>query len=245
MDSAISRQELRRSRGDSAERTGRNAGGPGWDSADRAARNAGGRARLSVAWRSPNPATAMNSEDAHGQQPGPSCPPPLPTSVVPDETGQSRGWFSRGYLPRFDHPVIIEMKPGHSLGGILHSWKSFSARQANKQLGRSGPFWHREYYDRFVRDAAHLGSAIRYVEFNPVNAGLCRSPEEWLFGSARWMAESLRADSAKPARMPAVPGDTSEECHLGAPASSTGSDEFDLASPGIQRTAAKDGGGPG
>ena len=146
-------------------------------------------------------------------------------------------------MPNHVH-VIIEMKPGHSLGGILHSWKSFSARQANKQLGRSGAFWHREYYDRFIRDAAHLRSAVRYVEFNPVNAGMCRSPEEWPFGSARWMAESLKADSAKPARMPAVPGDTSEECHLGAPASSTGSDEFDSARR-IQRPAAKDGGGPG
>ena len=183
----------------------------------------------------------MNSEDAHDREPGPSCPPPLPVSVLPDETGQSRGWFSQGYLPHFDHPglvqaitfrlddsltshvlaawenelhslpetaqtiekrkrmaayldaghgscwlrrseiagiveealqffdgeryrliawvimpnhvhVIIEMKPGTFTGGILHSWKSFSARQANKTTrsnrGPSGTGNIRPVYSR-------------------------------------------------------------------------------------------------
>jgi hypothetical protein len=67
----------------------------------------------------------------------------------------------------------------------MHSWKSFSAKQANRILGRTGTFWQEEYYDRFVRDAKHFERVEAYIEWNPVEAGLCVEPEDWAFGSAR------------------------------------------------------------
>ena len=71
------------------------------------------------------------------------------------------------------------------LGGIVHSWKSFTAKASNRLLSRTGAFWMADYYDRFIRDERHLRAAIAYVERNPVAAGLVGRPEEWAWSSAR------------------------------------------------------------
>jgi REP element-mobilizing transposase RayT len=90
-------------------------------------------------------------------------------------------------MPNHVH-VVVEPADGQTLGAIVHSWKSFSAKQANGILGRSGPFWHRDYFDRFIRDEGHLARTIHYVEDNPVKAGLVSMPSEWPWSSSRFRA---------------------------------------------------------
>jgi len=62
--------------------------------------------------------------------------------------------------------------PQCELPGILHSWKSFTAKEANRLLGRSGDFWQAEYYDHLIRDETDFAHAVRYVLNNPTKAGL-------------------------------------------------------------------------
>ncbi len=78
-------------------------------------------------------------------------------------------------MPNHVH-VVAEAIDGHSLSKIVQSWRSFTARQANAALGRTGAFWHPDYFDRFMRHEAHLHRTIEYVEQNPVKAGLCATP---------------------------------------------------------------------
>lgn len=75
------------------------------------------------------------------------------------------------------------------LSKLLNVWKGRSARAANLQLKRAGRFWDREYFDTLIRDSTHLNRAIRYVENNPVKAGLVRDPKDWRRSSARWRDE--------------------------------------------------------
>ncbi len=42
-------------------------------------------------------------------------------------------------MPHHVH-VVIEILGNHSLSAIVQSWKTFTARVANKELGRQGPF---------------------------------------------------------------------------------------------------------
>jgi REP element-mobilizing transposase RayT len=88
-------------------------------------------------------------------------------------------------MPNHVHVVIAPVE-GSKLGAIVHTWKSFSAKQANRMLGRSGPFWHKDYFDRFIRDEGHLARTIDYVENNPVKAGLASIVAEWPWGSGRF-----------------------------------------------------------
>jgi REP element-mobilizing transposase RayT len=86
-------------------------------------------------------------------------------------------------MPNHVH-VLIETMEGYPVGQVVHSWKSYTAKQANQMLGRSGRFWFREYFDRYVRDERHFANAVQYIHDNPVKAGLAPTPEDWPFSSA-------------------------------------------------------------
>lgn len=91
-------------------------------------------------------------------------------------------------MPNHVH-VVIETKQGHSLSNIVKSWKGYSARRINVLHGASGRLWQPDYYDRRIRDDAHLAAAVAYVEDNPVKAGLVARPEDWAFSSAAGRAD--------------------------------------------------------
>jgi tRNA-Thr(GGU) m(6)t(6)A37 methyltransferase TsaA len=88
-------------------------------------------------------------------------------------------------MPTHVHVLMAQMQ-GHPLSAVVQSWKSFSAKAANKVLGRQHGFWAPEYYDRFMRHETHLETTRAYIESNPVTAALCRHPADWRFSSA-WM----------------------------------------------------------
>ena len=59
------------------------------------------------------------------------------------------------------------------------------ARWANKLLGRVGkPFWQEECFDRLVHSASECKQIRRYIELNPVKAGLVAHPAEFPWSSA-------------------------------------------------------------
>lgn len=55
----------------------------------------------------------------------------------------------------------------------------------NRRHARWGHLVGCRYGSRFVRTDAHMLNAMRYIARNPVRAGLCRRPEEWLWSSYR------------------------------------------------------------
>ncbi len=78
------------------------------------------------------------------------------------------GW---AIMPNHVH-VVVRPLGAHPLPDILHSWKSFTAKQANKVLNRQGQFWQDEYYDHLIRDEEDFHHALQYVLSNPERAGL-------------------------------------------------------------------------
>lgn len=74
-------------------------------------------------------------------------------------------------MPNHVH-AVFQAKGDHSLHEILHSWKSFTANQCNKLLGRTGAFWMDESFDRLVRNDAEHAKYVDYTLNNPAAAGL-------------------------------------------------------------------------
>lgn len=87
-------------------------------------------------------------------------------------------------MPNHVH-AVVKIIDGHSVSDIVGTWKSFTAKRANIQLGRSGSFWHPDYFDRYMRDEDHLTRTVDYVENNPVKTGLVAAAMDWPWSSAR------------------------------------------------------------
>jgi REP element-mobilizing transposase RayT len=92
--------------------------------------------------------------------------------------------------------VHLLITPKIPVPKLTQTLKWFTARAGNRILGATGqPFWQDESYDRWVRDEAEFDRIASYIERNPVNAGLCASPEEFLWSSGRPSATRPQAAS--------------------------------------------------
>ena len=74
-------------------------------------------------------------------------------------------------MPNHVH-VLLRPLGSHRLGDILRSWKLFSARQINRETGKSGRLWQKDYWDRLIRDETHFLECLEYIRENPGKAGL-------------------------------------------------------------------------
>jgi len=91
-------------------------------------------------------------------------------------------------MPNHVH-VLFQPIDGWTVAKIVASWKKFTARQIfddrrNRGEASDASVWHREYWDRFIRDHTHLLQAIEYIHNNPVKAALVKTPESWPWSSA-------------------------------------------------------------
>ena len=87
-------------------------------------------------------------------------------------------------MPNHVH-TLFTPKDVWTLSQIAHTWKSYTANECNRLLTRRGEFWQREPFDRYIRNELHYKNAVKYIEHNPVKAGLCLKPEDWRWSSAR------------------------------------------------------------
>lgn len=90
-------------------------------------------------------------------------------------------------MPNHVH-TMIRILDETPLSKIVQKWKGGSSVGINRYLGEGGALWHREYYDRLVRDEENYYKCSRYIRMNPVKALLCEKPEDWKFSSA-WNEE--------------------------------------------------------
>jgi len=104
-------------------------------------------------------------------------------------------------MPNHVH-TLFTPEAGWTLSQISHSWKSYTANDCNRVLTRKGEFWQREPFDRYIRNEQHYENAVRYIEHNPVKAGLGDKPEDW-----RWSSAYLSAHLGAQASLPADPAE--------------------------------------
>jgi REP element-mobilizing transposase RayT len=92
--------------------------------------------------------------------------------------GKKYRLFAWCIMPNHVH-AVLQPFTNNSLSEILHSWKSFTAKEANRILEREGAFWQRESYDHLIRDSKDLTRIVQYVVENPSKAGL--KSWRWVF----------------------------------------------------------------
>lgn len=86
-------------------------------------------------------------------------------------------------MPNHLHVLVYPLQQAG--GGIfspqhmIYTWKKFTATEINKILDRKGSLWHKENYDRMIRDEEELNSTVNYIVQNPVKAGLVKDWRHW------------------------------------------------------------------
>ena len=85
------------------------------------------------------------------------------------------------FSPRWFLPSASLARRSVSVIGEAH--RRFTLR-INVREGWRGHLWQERFHS-FLLDETHLLAAVRYVENNPVRAGLCAHAEDWPWSSAR------------------------------------------------------------
>jgi len=100
--------------------------------------------------------------------------------------GESR--FGRYKLHSFvvmANHVHILVTPHVPSSVWLGALKGSTGHEAVRMLNQRGkPFWQDESYDHLIRNDSEFGRVRRYIEWNPVKAGLVALPEEYPWSSA-------------------------------------------------------------
>jgi len=82
-------------------------------------------------------------------------------------------WFVWGCVLMPDHlHAVISTGTRTSLKDSVREFKKRVARQA-------GIKWQRGFFDHRIRNSAYFNAYCRYMELNPVRAGLVENPKEW------------------------------------------------------------------
>jgi putative transposase len=85
------------------------------------------------------------------------------------------------YVVMDDHVhALLARLPAYELRSILHSWKSFTASQMQREHRRFGRVWQDEHFDRIVRDDKGFVQKRDYIIGNPGSVGRT-------FGEYRWV----------------------------------------------------------
>ncbi len=95
---------------------------------------------------------------------------------------RGRGWRIYAGVLMSNHVHLLmrnEIGRTEEMLNDLASFKNYTAREANKILGRSGAFWAREDFDHWIRNREKFEGTVRYIANNPVKAGLVRGWRDW------------------------------------------------------------------
>ena len=89
-----------------------------------------------------------------------------------------------GWCLMTNHVHLILVPPTlEAMGLALRPLHMRYAQTLNRRLGAGGHLWQGRYYS-CVLDEGHCQSALRYVEQNPLRAGLVERAEDWPWSSA-------------------------------------------------------------
>lgn len=75
----------------------------------------------------------------------------------------------------------------YSLAEITNGIKGASAHTVNRVLGRKGPVWQEESFDRVLRCDEAIKAKVEYICANPIRKGLCKTIDEYPWLWREWI----------------------------------------------------------
>jgi putative transposase len=85
------------------------------------------------------------------------------------------------FLPNHAH-LLVTSRLGN-LSRAMHWFGTCAAQSFNARHERSGHLFQGRFGSRLVEDDGYLLELARYLALNPVRAGLCPAPDDWIWSS--------------------------------------------------------------
>ncbi len=85
-------------------------------------------------------------------------------------------------MPNHVHLVMVPSTEDGLRSALAEAHRRYTLA-INKRYEWRGHLWQERFHS-FPMDESHLMAAVRYVELNPVKAGLCERPDDWPWSSA-------------------------------------------------------------
>ena len=108
--------------------------------------------------------------------------------TILDRASSGPLWLGDKRIAELVQDALVLLRPkSHeiSISTITKNLKGYSSREANRLLKHTGQrFWQDESFDHWSRNASEFARIVKYIENNPVKAGLVREPEQWEWSSA-------------------------------------------------------------
>ncbi len=86
-------------------------------------------------------------------------------------------------MPNHVHLILVPADEDGLRRAVAEAHRRYT-RRINAAMGWTGYLWQGRFAS-FPMDEAYLAAAARYVELNPVRAGLAKGPRNWPWSSAR------------------------------------------------------------
>ena len=92
--------------------------------------------------------------------------------------------FAYCVMPNHFHIVVMPHQSG-DLSKWMQWLMTSHVRRFHKHYGTSGHIWQGRYKSFLIQKDSHLLTVLKYVESNPLRAGLVNSANNWLWSSHR------------------------------------------------------------
>jgi putative transposase len=92
-------------------------------------------------------------------------------------------WKCHAFCLMTNHFHLLVETHDESLPNGMHRLNLAHAQSFNRRYGTTGHVFEAPYHSEPVTRDSHALLAIRYIARNPVEAGICPTPEEWPWSS--------------------------------------------------------------
>jgi len=86
--------------------------------------------------------------------------------------------------------IILNLNPDSTLSKFMKQLNLTYFHYYRKKYGYSGHFWQDRFRSNIIDMDSYLLQCGKYIELNPVRAGIVNHPEEYLFSSYNYYANS-------------------------------------------------------
>jgi REP-associated tyrosine transposase len=106
------------------------------------------------------------------------------------------GWRVVAWCLMGTHYHLVIEAEQEQMSLAVHRLHCLYAMYVNRRYNRRGHLFENRFKSWVIRDEGHLSRTIAYVLNNPVRAGLCLEPDEWLWSGPTELKRASSSSSA-------------------------------------------------